>query len=160
MKDFGLNLEGFLKIIFLHCEICEFPWFLFWLKILFNVNGKATVWHTPCFFVILGVWRNVKLILNCHMPQKYPLLKKPLFLWLGTFHFRMLKSGLWVNPCYLQGHPLVLPLVGYLTANISKIPPPETTGYLWIPCVLFYFVLLGLGVAVEIWLPGYTTVTK
>jgi hypothetical protein len=33
----------------LHGEIFEFPWFFFCLKMLFNVNGKATVWHIPCF---------------------------------------------------------------------------------------------------------------
>jgi len=45
-------LEDFLKIIFLHGEIFEFPSFFFCLKVLLNVNGKATVWHTPCFSVI------------------------------------------------------------------------------------------------------------
>jgi hypothetical protein len=37
-----------LKIIFLHGEIFEFP-SPFALKIIFNVNGKATVCHTPCY---------------------------------------------------------------------------------------------------------------
>jgi len=36
-------LEDFLKIIFLHGEIFEFPSFFFCLKVLLNVNGKATV---------------------------------------------------------------------------------------------------------------------
>ncbi len=40
LKDFE---RIFLKIIFLHGEIFEFPYLLFCLKILFNVNGKATV---------------------------------------------------------------------------------------------------------------------
>ncbi len=35
--------EDFWKIIFLYGEIFEFPLFFFCLKILFNVNGKATV---------------------------------------------------------------------------------------------------------------------
>jgi hypothetical protein len=39
----------FLKIIFLHGEIFEFPSFFFCLNTLFNVNCKTTVWHTPCF---------------------------------------------------------------------------------------------------------------
>jgi hypothetical protein len=42
LKDFGFLSEDFLKIIFLHGEIFEFPSF-FCLKIHFNVNGKATV---------------------------------------------------------------------------------------------------------------------
>ncbi len=37
-----------MKIIFLHGGIFEFSYFFFGLKMPFNVNGKATVWHTPC----------------------------------------------------------------------------------------------------------------
>ncbi len=42
MKDFWFLLEEFLKIILLHGEIFEFPYFFFCLKVLFHVNGKAT----------------------------------------------------------------------------------------------------------------------
>jgi hypothetical protein len=42
-RNFLFLLEDFLKIIFLHVEIFEFPQFFFRLKILFNVNGKATM---------------------------------------------------------------------------------------------------------------------
>jgi hypothetical protein len=49
LKDFGFFFEDFLKMIFLHGEIFEFSSFFFCLKILFNVNGKATVWHAPCW---------------------------------------------------------------------------------------------------------------
>ncbi len=35
----------FLKIISLDGEILEFQLFFFCLKIFFNVNGKATMWH-------------------------------------------------------------------------------------------------------------------
>jgi len=41
----------FLKIMFLHGEIFEFPSFFFCLKIFFNVNGKAALRHSPCFIV-------------------------------------------------------------------------------------------------------------
>jgi L-lactate permease len=41
LKDFLFLLEEFLKIIFLHGEIFEFPYFFFCLKIVFHVNGKA-----------------------------------------------------------------------------------------------------------------------
>jgi hypothetical protein len=51
VEGFWFLLEGFLKIIFLHGEVLEFPWFFFCLKILLNVDGKATVWHTPCCFL-------------------------------------------------------------------------------------------------------------
>jgi hypothetical protein len=50
LEGFWFLLEDFLKIIFFHDEIFEFPQFFFYLKILFNVNGKATVWHTPCLW--------------------------------------------------------------------------------------------------------------
>ncbi len=39
---------------FLHGEIFEFSYFFFCLKMLFNVNGKATVWHTPCSTLLQG----------------------------------------------------------------------------------------------------------
>jgi hypothetical protein len=39
----------------LHGEIFEFPKFFFCLKILFNVNGKATVGHTPCLIKLGSV---------------------------------------------------------------------------------------------------------
>jgi hypothetical protein len=43
-----VSLGGFLlKITFLHGEIFKFPLFFFFLQIIFNVNGKATMWHTP-----------------------------------------------------------------------------------------------------------------
>ncbi len=42
-----------MKIIFWHGEIFEFPQFFFCLKILFNVNGKATV-VTGTPLVLLG----------------------------------------------------------------------------------------------------------
>jgi hypothetical protein len=41
----SVSFRGILKIIFLHGEIFEFPSFFFCLKILFNVNGKASVTH-------------------------------------------------------------------------------------------------------------------
>jgi hypothetical protein len=34
--------------------------FFFCIKILFNVNGKATVWHTPCLVFVEGVSTSVK----------------------------------------------------------------------------------------------------
>jgi hypothetical protein len=44
LKDFWFLFEDLLKIIFLHGEIFEFPYiFFFHIKILFHVNGKATV---------------------------------------------------------------------------------------------------------------------
>jgi hypothetical protein len=46
--------DFFLKIIFLHGEIFEFSEFFFCLQILYNVNGKGTVWHTPCSFGVLN----------------------------------------------------------------------------------------------------------
>jgi hypothetical protein len=49
LEGFWFLLENFLKIIFLHSEIFEFPQFFFCLKIFFNLNGKAKVWHTPLF---------------------------------------------------------------------------------------------------------------
>jgi len=52
LKDFGFFLEDFLKIIFLYGEIFEFSSFFSCPKIPFNVNGKATVWHTPCLCVV------------------------------------------------------------------------------------------------------------
>ncbi len=53
LEGFWFLLEGFLKIIFLHGEIFEFSSFFFCLKILFNnVNGKATLCHTPLVAVI------------------------------------------------------------------------------------------------------------
>jgi len=61
----------FLKIIFSHVEIFEFPWFFFCLKILFNVNGKATLWHTPCLFVTLSCpkpWRPQQVGVHGHGP--------------------------------------------------------------------------------------------
>ncbi len=44
----------FLKIIFLHSEIFEFHNSSFALRCFINVNGKATVWHTPLFFFYYG----------------------------------------------------------------------------------------------------------
>jgi hypothetical protein len=45
-------LEGFLEdYVFAWWNIWIFIiLFFIFLRILFNVNGKATVWHTPCFF--------------------------------------------------------------------------------------------------------------
>jgi hypothetical protein len=43
LEGFWFVLEDFLEIIFLHGEAFEFPSFFFYLTILFNVNGKATV---------------------------------------------------------------------------------------------------------------------
>jgi hypothetical protein len=49
----------FMKIIFLHDEILESPSFFFFLQTLFNVNGKATLWHgkdgDQKYFVAIGV---------------------------------------------------------------------------------------------------------
>ncbi len=53
MKDFGFFWEDFLKIIFLHGEIFEFSYFFFCLKMLLKVNGKVTVWHTPCCLLFI-----------------------------------------------------------------------------------------------------------
>jgi hypothetical protein len=36
----------------LYGEIFEFSSFFSCPKIPFNVNGKATVWHTPCLCVV------------------------------------------------------------------------------------------------------------
>jgi hypothetical protein len=44
---FWFLLDDLLEIIFLHSEIFEFSYFFFCLKILFNVNGKATMLPTP-----------------------------------------------------------------------------------------------------------------
>ncbi len=45
-----VSFTGFFQdCIFLMAKYLSFPWFVFFLKILFNVNGKATVCHTPCF---------------------------------------------------------------------------------------------------------------
>jgi hypothetical protein len=43
IEGFWILLEEFLKIIFFHGEILEFSYFFFCIKILLNVNGKATV---------------------------------------------------------------------------------------------------------------------
>ncbi len=42
----------FLKIIFLHGKIFEFSNFFGCLKILFNANGKGTVWWFGVFFFL------------------------------------------------------------------------------------------------------------
>jgi hypothetical protein len=48
LEGFWFVLEDFfLKTTFLHGEILEFSSLVFCLKICFNVNGNATVWHTP-----------------------------------------------------------------------------------------------------------------
>jgi hypothetical protein len=48
LKDFGFFWRIFWRFgIFVHGEIFEFPLFFFCLQICLNVNGKATVWHTP-----------------------------------------------------------------------------------------------------------------
>jgi hypothetical protein len=52
MISFWFLLEGFFEIIFLHGEIFVFPKFFFFLKLLFNVNGK--VGHTACFVLFCG----------------------------------------------------------------------------------------------------------
>jgi hypothetical protein len=46
LEGFWSLYRMFLKIIFLHGEIFEFSQFFFFLHILFNVNGNATVWNT------------------------------------------------------------------------------------------------------------------
>jgi hypothetical protein len=43
ISRFWFLLEHFLKIIFLHSEIFEFPYFFLCFKMLLNANGKATV---------------------------------------------------------------------------------------------------------------------
>ncbi len=73
-----VSFRGFLEedYIFLHGEIFfEFPLILLLLKILFDVNGKATVWHTPLFKL-----RTHRKKQN-HLPRSFDLLK--LF---GDFH--------------------------------------------------------------------------
>jgi hypothetical protein len=50
LRIWGFFLEDFLKIIFLHGEIFEFPKFFLCLKICFNVNGKTTDLAFAFFF--------------------------------------------------------------------------------------------------------------
>ncbi len=52
LEGFWFSFRGFfwrLGIVS-HGEIFEFPSFSFCLKMLFNLNGKAMLWHTHCFF--------------------------------------------------------------------------------------------------------------
>jgi hypothetical protein len=76
LQGFWFVLEEFFKITFLHGEIFEFPLFFFCLKmILFNANGKATVWHTPIIIVLVLFWDTNKFtiyISNCKMIKKSP----------------------------------------------------------------------------------------
>jgi hypothetical protein len=53
-SQFWFLLEDFLKIIFLHGDIFEILQFFFCLKILFNVNGKATMLPTFSFIAKFG----------------------------------------------------------------------------------------------------------
>jgi hypothetical protein len=56
---FAFNIYTYV-FFFIYRSRCkhEFSYFFFCLKILLNVNGKETVWHTPCFhlFVSLSCW--------------------------------------------------------------------------------------------------------
>ncbi len=54
--------EDFLKITVMRGELFEILWFFFCLKIGFNVNGKATVWHTSCFIFVVKNHQMVTLI--------------------------------------------------------------------------------------------------
>ncbi len=49
LEGFWFFLEDFLKIIFLHGEIFEFPLFFFCLKVLFNVNWQGHSVIHPLF---------------------------------------------------------------------------------------------------------------
>jgi hypothetical protein len=85
LQGFWFVLEEFFKITFLHGEIFEFPLFFFCLKmILFNANGKATVWHTPIIIVIVLFWDTNKFtiyISNCKVIKKKPL-ANALYMWI------------------------------------------------------------------------------
>jgi hypothetical protein len=81
----------FLKIIFLLGEIFKFPSFFFCLKILFNVNGKATVWHNPLFHSSLccslggGPASEVSQFWLYRTHMKVDIFKYPfIFFWLST----------------------------------------------------------------------------
>jgi hypothetical protein len=55
LEGFWFLFRGifFQRLSFWHGEIFEFSSFFFCRKILFNVKWqKATVWHTPCFFIL------------------------------------------------------------------------------------------------------------
>jgi hypothetical protein len=117
--------EDFWKIIFLYGEIVEFLLFFFCLKILFNVNGKATVWHTPCFRIMSSSsdlqetqCLNLAQLLTFCFSSKYDdfcvfySIKEPLYsIWTGflffyftffsqrvkIFHKKMLLGGFFLN---------------------------------------------------------------
>jgi hypothetical protein len=60
----------------------------FCLKILFNVNGKATVWHTPCY--IPFVWGNILLT-----PGRAFFVLFFKARWIGSKGFRFWAPGFW-----------------------------------------------------------------
>jgi hypothetical protein len=69
-----VSLRGFVfeDYIFLHGEVFEFSWFFFCLKILFNVNGKATEWYWHPLFLyslvyILCCWPKCEHIYFFHI---------------------------------------------------------------------------------------------
>jgi len=67
LEGFWFLWEDFRKIIFLHGEIFEFPWFFFCLKVHVNVNSKATVWHNLCFVCqVENSQTTAPLVATCH----------------------------------------------------------------------------------------------
>jgi hypothetical protein len=61
LEGFWFLLEGFFWRFLYFCMVkcSNFPWFFVCLKILFNVNSKTTMWHTPCcnkMFLVLTEW--------------------------------------------------------------------------------------------------------
>jgi hypothetical protein len=80
LKDFDFLWEDFfLKILFLHGEICELPYFFFCLKILFDVKWQG---HSAplAFLSTRRFFANVQLV----WVGKHPLLNKFITLFFFT----------------------------------------------------------------------------
>jgi hypothetical protein len=108
VEGFWFLLEGFLKIIFLHGEVLEFPWFFFCLKILLNVDGKATVWHTPyCFLCDINCrrWASVFGFLVCEpFDSKWSFSRLQHFVWRLLYYLLKRSMKFPLDYFRLQGH--------------------------------------------------------
>jgi len=101
-----IYLEGFLVSFRGFFWRLYFAWWNIWISIIllfallryfFNVNGKAIVWHTPCWMLVLSLSLSP---LGCSFHFSFGWVMLLLFTYFARFHHQ--KFGNWkLNECFI-----------------------------------------------------------
>jgi len=119
LKDFGFFQRIFLKTIFLHGEIFEFPYFLFCLKIFFNVIANCILYSHTYYYQHMSFsttlqHKKTHLIINSSIDIRFD--------WLSLIIFSLYnKSQLLMLFCYFYNRPTQFFLIFLFNKNRSNL---------------------------------------